>query len=79
MLVTVRTWRGDQEIELSEALTPKVSNDRGGVAEQAQDQADANARAIGLLAALLVERRLISVEEAASACGAYSIIKTEES
>lgn len=74
MIVKMKTWRGESEIDLSQALQPSASSDRGGVAEQAQDQADENSKAIGRLAALLVDRRLITIDEAAAACGIYDTI-----
>lgn len=74
MRVTLSNWRGEREMELEDALTPESSSDRGGVAERAQDQADANAKAIGRLAALLVDRRLISLDEACTACGIYDTV-----
>lgn len=70
MRVIYKTWRGSREMDLEDALAPVAGDTYGlGSVEQAAALAEANARAIGKLAALLVERRLISLDEAAEACG----------
>lgn len=64
MQVLLRTWRGKREVELEEALTPSGWNDHSGVAERAQSDATLALECLGRLSALLVDKGLISIEEA---------------
>lgn len=74
MKVFVELWNGKQETSLSAALRPTPwLGDHAGVAETAQAYAEANRTAIGNLAALLVEKNLITLDEAADACGVSGI------
>lgn len=69
MKVKIIDWRNEPiEIELAEALQPVSHADSTGAAERAWDQAEANAEAIGKLAALLVEKGALSIKEAIEAC-----------
>lgn len=70
MRVLIELWNGPQETDLAAALRPTPwLGDHSGVAETAQAYAEANRQAIGNLAALLVEKNLLTLDEAASACG----------
>jgi hypothetical protein len=74
MKVLVELWNGKQEIELSNALRPTAwLDDHCGNAEAAKAQADCNAEAIGKLAALLVEKGVIDLDEATHACGVVNV------
>lgn len=70
MRVKIKTWRGQRETELEDALTPSIgAYECEGQLERAESLARKSAEAFGRLAALLVERRLISLDEAVSASG----------
>ncbi|URA06950.1 head vertex assembly chaperone [Xanthomonas phage Pfeifenkraut] len=70
MDVKVKTWRGVRETSLSDALTPYVdAYERDGQLERAECLAQKTAEAFGRLAELLVEKGVISLEEAVSASG----------
>lgn len=70
MRVKVKNWRGERVTDLEDALTPSVgAYEAEGELERAKCLANKAAEGLGRLAALLVERRLISLEEAATACG----------
>lgn len=60
------------ELDLNVALQP-IHYCEAGVAEMAHSQAEANARAIGELAGLLVEKGILTLAEAADACGNYDL------
>lgn len=70
MKAFIELWNGKQETTLAKALQPTSwLNDHTGVAETARAYAEANREAIGALAALLVEKKVITLDEAAHACG----------
>lgn len=72
MQAYIRLFGGeDRAIPLAEALTPQPYVDYGaGAVETAQAQADENAKAIGALAAILVEQGATSI---AAIQKAYSV------
>jgi hypothetical protein len=73
-----KSWSGvKREMELSAALAPEACHD-GGVAEHALALAQKNSEVIGRLAALMVERGVISFDEAKHACEAYNIYELEK-
>jgi hypothetical protein len=66
--VKVKSWRGVREMDLEDALVP-TAHDCDGQVERVHALAEASAKAFGRLAALLVERRLVSLAEAVEATG----------
>jgi len=77
MLCTIENWKGErQQMELAAALEPVELID-SGIAENAMAQARLNAQCIGRLAALMVERNVITLEEAITVCNVYRNIKLE--
>lgn len=75
MRCVIKDWRGmRREVELSSALEPAPFYD-GGVIEAAQAKAEACAVAIGKLTALLVEKGLVTLDEAKHATGVYTNIE----
>lgn len=71
MKVKQQTWRGPQILELAEALAPCV--DRADPMAQVKAMNDANAKAIGCIAARMVELKLWTLRDACNACGQYGI------
>lgn len=69
MRVTIKTWRGKRETFLADALRPQSYYERSGVAEDAAALAQATAEAFGRLAELLVDKGVITLEEAVSVAG----------
>lgn len=63
-------WSEARVEELSDVLTPQANSD-GGAIEEATALARATAEAVGKLAALLVERGHITLDEATVACGVW--------
>lgn len=79
MRVRVKTWRGEREMDLADALTPSVTGiGESGQVERAQDSANEALGAIGRLLAELVERDILSLDSAASICGEYGDIERVE-
>jgi hypothetical protein len=80
MKVTIEDHLGGQwTLELSEALRPDGRCQSGGQLEQIAAQAQANSKAIGNLAELLVRRGLLTVTEALKACDDWVVLlKVEE-
>jgi hypothetical protein len=64
LFVNVKTWRNSRREALETALTPTAYQD-GGQLEDIKSQTTANAEAIGKLLALLVERKALTLDEAA--------------
>ena len=64
MRVISSTWRGEVELDLTDALTPVVVLEADGQVERALERADLALQTIGKILATLVERRLLSVEDA---------------
>lgn len=76
MKVVVKQWGlgADKVMELSSALEPDPMYE-GGIAERAAAQADLNAEVLGNLAALLVEKGVLALDEAKDACKVYGDIE----
>lgn len=70
MRVKVTTWRGEGAMDLSDVLRP-TGDGEGGAAERTQSQAYVNSEVIGRIAALLVDRQIITLDEAVTACGIF--------
>lgn len=64
MRVISSTWRGDVELDLEAALTPTPILEADGQVERARDRADLALKTIGKILAVLVERRLLTVQDA---------------
>jgi hypothetical protein len=64
-------WGGPREMSLEQALTPSAWDSSGGSLEAARDAANAANECIGRLAALLVEKRVLTLEEARIATGCF--------
>lgn len=78
MRVVIVDWRGaKRETDLDIALVPDVSYD-GGLAEYAKALALKNSEVIGALAALLVEKKIITLDEATSACQVLRTIELKD-
>lgn len=73
MMVVVNEWSGDARTEdLAEVLRPKpLAYEFEGSFEEAIGVGEKTAVAFGKLAALLVERGIISLEDAANVSGVY--------
>lgn len=70
MKVKVKTWHGTRETFLSYALTPYIdAYECDGRSESMERLTQKTAEAFGRLAELLVEKGVISLEEAVSASG----------
>lgn len=61
-------WGKPCQMELSDALTPEVYSE-GGSLERTQAVAENCAKRLGALAALLVEKKILTIAEASEACG----------
>lgn len=71
MKVQIRNWKHELvECDLATALIPDISYD-GGIAERANNQAEHALQSIAKLCAFMVERKLMTVTEAASICGVW--------
>lgn len=77
MKVIADHWSGPKEMELSDALTNDRS-DCSGVAEEAQDIARTCAQLNGRFLAKLVEKNVITLEEAVEISGVYLEVYTLE-
>ena len=77
MRYRVTLAHGSREISLDEALRPVAFTD-GGRLEDIEAQAELNSECIGRLAALLVERRIITFDEALIACDRSGRIEVVE-
>lgn len=75
MRASITTWRGACEVELYEALTPAAALAADGVAERAEEKADAALKAIGKLLAYLVETKVLRVDQASELSGNYYTIE----
>lgn len=72
MRVTIDTWSGRREMPLARALTPGSYVDPGtGSVEQANDKADKALEVLGDLLAKLVDRRVLTIQEASAVSGNY--------
>lgn len=69
MRVISETWRGEVEMDLVDALTPTVVLEADGQVERAADSAALALRVIGKILAEMVERRMLTVEEAGDLIG----------
>lgn len=76
MRVEVTRWSGDKprEMSLEDALCPK-SHGSDGAVEHARDLANECANALGKFAARLVEKNVLTLEEAQDICGIGSTIE----
>lgn len=73
MDVMVSTWGGMKRMKLADALTPQMS--RASPSEEALALAKLNAKMLGEMAAVMVERGLWTLPEAAKACGQTGIMQ----
>lgn len=69
----VNTWQGQKRVPLAKALTPSVS--RANPNEEALAQAKLNAAMLGAMAAVMVEKGLWTLADAAKACGQTGIMQ----
>lgn len=73
MDVLVTGWHGTKKMKLADALTPQVN--RAIPAEQAKALGEANAKAIGCIAATMVEKGIWTLADAMAACGQFGIVQ----
>lgn len=77
MDVEVKGWRTTRRMSLEEALRPSGYRgyDSGGAIEQAQDDASEACKAVGRLAAKLVEKGVLTLDEAVEAMGISDTVR----
>lgn len=63
-----------RELPLEIALAPEADGDRDGAVEHASETADKACEAIGKLLALLVEKRVLTLDEACTVAGQYRTV-----
>lgn len=74
MRVKMETWRGVQEMDLQSALTPALkAYEADGQVERAQVLADKTATAVGRMLTVLVEKGVLSLEEAGACVDEHSL------
>lgn len=73
MKVSVETWSGARVMPLVAALTPESSYE-GGTAERAHDDAKTALDVLGRLLTALVEKRTLTIDEAAEIAGQHGAI-----
>ncbi|QDH50400.1 hypothetical protein [Caulobacter phage KcrB] len=77
--VTVKNpWYGREYTQdLADALTPTIDHD-GGIAERALENSEGLARVVGSLLATLVERRVLTLDDAKHVAGVRDEIRIIE-
>lgn len=76
IMVSVSTsWNGTQEMSLEQALAPEPMFESDDQINALREHTSHQSRVIGKLAALLVEKGILDIQEAADACNIAGHIK----
>jgi len=69
--ITYNSLRGNLEDELSSWVEQSLMGDAEGATEKAQDQADNNSKALGVLCEKLVDKGVFRLEDIEEICDCY--------